>query len=421
MHIYAASCLLPINGSTVEGGAIAVENGLILAVGKLKDLRKRFTAPLLEFPDAVIMPGLVNAHTHLELTHFPAWLAMSGLDTTCCSYVDWIIRVIKVKRQTALDALSRSLLEGIKMSLQSGTTMVGDILSERRLIPAYKNSKLSGRVFLEFLGQDQSRSAQLLDTLDQDISSIPENFLPGISPHSPFTISQALLRALLDAARSRMIPLTMHLSESKDESTFFRASTGRIAEDLYPFIGWEEFLPEPMGITPTQWLDYSNALEPDFLAVHGVNLSKSDIAMIKDRGASVVLAPRSNHNLDVGKTPVREMLQAGIPLSLGTDSLASCDSLSLWDEMRFLLDAFPESFSPSDAIKMATIGGARAIKRDREAGTLEPGKRADFIVMEIGTKLASGKVCEQLIEGARVQGVWCSGKNALSSVTDLQG
>jgi cytosine/adenosine deaminase-related metal-dependent hydrolase len=70
---------------------------------------------------------------------------------------------------------------------------------------------------------------------------------------------------------------------------------------------------------------------------------------------------------------------------------------------------------------MATIGGARAIKRDREAGTLEPGKRADFIVMEIGTKLASGKVCEQLIEGARVQGVWCSGKNALSSVTDLQG
>lgn len=420
MRIYAASYLLPINGSTIEGGAVAVENGLIKAVGRLKDLRRKFTAPVLDFPGAVIMPGLVNAHTHLELTHFPEWLALSGLDASNRSYVEWIIQVIKVKRQAGFEALSMSLLEGIKMSLKSGTTMVGDILSERRLIPAYKNSKLSGRLFLEFLGQDQNRYSQLLDTLEHDINSMPENFLPGISPHSPFTVSQALLRSLLVAARSRMIPLTMHLSESEEESTFFRASTGRIAEELYPFVGWEEFLPNPMGNTPAEWLDLSDAIAPDFLAVHGVNLSQADIDMIKDRGASVVLAPRSNHNLDVGKAPVKEMLQAGIPLSLGTDSLASCGSLSLWDEMRFLLDAFPESFSPADAIKLATIGGARAIKRDHEAGSLEPGKRADFVVMESWNKLAPGKVCEQLIEGSRVQGVWCSGENVWGSVTDLQ-
>ncbi len=412
MHIYAASYLLPINGSPVEGGAVAVESGRIMAVGRVDDLRKQFTAHIHEFPGFVLMPGLVNAHTHLELTHFPEWRRQYGPDNSLHSYVDWIIQVIKVKRGLDFAALSASLLDGLRISLQNGTTMVGDILSERRLLPLYKKSLLAGRIYLEFIGQDPERYCQLLDAIDQEISFLSGDFLPGISPHSPFTVSQTLLNLLLAAARSRVIPLTMHLSESAEERSFFRDTSGSIAEDLYPFVDWEKYLPKPMGVTPTEWLDSSGALTADFLAVHGVHLCESDILKIKKNGSSVVLSPRSNHKLDVGRAPVELMVKAGIPLSLGTDSLASNDSLSLWDEMRFLLDSFPGTFSPADAVKMATIGGARAIKRDHEAGSLEPGKRADFIIMKTGSRPAAEKVYEQLLEDSKVCGVWCCGDEA---------
>lgn len=415
MHIYAASYLLPINGSPVEGGAVVVEKGLVRAVDKLAVLRKKFSAPVHEFPGAVLMPGLVNAHTHLELTHFPLWIKKCGLDPSYYSYVEWIMQVIHVKRQVGYEDLCASLLEGFRLSIQNGTTMVGDILSERLLIPLYEKSQIAGRVYLEFLGHDPLRYTPILESIDHDISLLPEHFHPGISPHAPFTVAATLLQLLLSLACTRKIPLAMHLSESAEERSFFQNSSGSIADELYPFVGWEEYLPVPMATTSTEWLDRFSALSPDFLAVHGVQLSSADIALLKDRRASVALVPRSNHNLAVGKAPVKELLQAGIPLSLGTDSLASSDSLSLWDEMRFLLDVFPQSFSPGDALRMATIGGARAIQRDHEAGTLEPGKRADFIVMETGNKTGAGNICEQLIEDSKVRGVWCGGEKVWSS------
>ncbi len=411
MQIYAASYLLPISGSPVEGGAVAVENGLIKAVGRLADLRSRFAAAAVhEFPGAVLMPGLVNAHTHLELTHFPAWLAKSAHGSDACSYVDWIIRVIKVKSGLTLDELVASLLAGLKISLQSGTTMVGDILSERRLIPLYKKSLLSGRLYLEFIGQDPARYSERLLSIHEDLRSLPDNFLPGLSPHAPFTVSAPLLHALLDVASDTHFPLTMHLAESAEESAFFFNSSGRIATELYPFVGWDRYLPEPLGISPTEWLDSERALSPDLLAVHAVHLNQADIDVVKGTGTSVVLVPRSNYNLGVGKAPVQLLLEAGVPLALGTDSLASSDSLSLWDEMRFLLDEFPGVFTAKDALRLATIGGAQALKRDSEAGTLEPGKRADFIVVQTGSSPDKQRLYQQLLEGAKILAVWSGGK-----------
>lgn len=415
MHIYAASYLLPINGSPVEGGAVVVEKGLIRAVDKLAAIRKKFSAPVHEFPGAVLMPGLVNAHTHLELTNFPVWLNKGGFDASYYPYIEWIMQVIHVKRQVGYEDLCASLLEGFRLSIENGTTMVGDILSERHLIPLYENSHVAGRVYLEFIGHNPLRYTPMLESIDSDFSLLPRHFHPGISPHAPFTVSATLLQSLLSLARSRKIPLAMHLAESSEERSFFHNSTGSIADTLYPFVGWGEYLPEPMATTSTEWLELFSALSPDFLAVHGVRLSSADITLLKDRSASVVLVPRSNYNLSVGMAPVKELLQAGIPLSLGTDSLASSNSLSLWDEMRFLLDVFPQSFSPGDALRMATIGGARAIQRDHEAGTLEPGKRADFIIMDTGNKTAAGNICEQLIEDSKVSGVWCGGEKVWSS------
>lgn len=414
MRIYAASHLLPITGPPLEGGAIAVADGRIVAVGSLVALRKQFSAPLEEFPDCILMPGLVNAHTHLELTHFPAWRLRHGLHYSPRSYVDWIIQVIKVKRCLDLTELAASLLEGLKISLQSGTTMVGDFLSDRRLLPFYENSAISGRIYLEFIGQDPERYQPQLASIDEEIHLLPPPFLAGLAPHTPFTVSSSLLRALLTTARHKGLPLATHLAESLEESNFFRDSSGRIAGDLYPFVGWQNFLPAAQQTTPTAWLAAAGALGPDFQVAHGVHLQADEIEMLSSAGSPLVLLPRSNENLAVGRAPVAALLQAHIPLALGTDSLASSDTLSLWDEMRFLLDTFPQLFTPADAVRMATINGAMAIGRGAVGGSLEAGKQADFIVVKASGKTDIAGLYEQLLADARILAVWCAGRKVVA-------
>ena len=399
----------------LPGGGLPLIRGVLLPSAELADLRKSFAAPVEEYPDCILMPGLVNAHTHLELTHFPAWRLRHGLHYSPRSYVDWIIQVIKVKRTLSMAELSASLLEGLKISMQSGTTMVGDFLNDRRLLPFYENAAISGRIYLEFIGQDPSRYAHLLAGVDEDLFQLPSPFLPGIAPHAPFTVSKQLLQSLLETARHKGLPLAMHLAESAAESDFFRDTSGGIAADLYPFVGWHDYLPSPQQLTPTGWLADAKALDEDFLAVHGVHLEQADLEKLKAAGCAVVLLPRSNENLAVGRAPAAALLQAGIPLALGTDSLASSDSLSLWDEMRFLLDVFPQLFAPVDAVRMATINGARAIKRDVDAGSLEPGKQADFLVVQPVNLPDAARIYEQLLDHARVVGVWCAGSNVVTS------
>jgi cytosine/adenosine deaminase-related metal-dependent hydrolase len=409
MEIFAASYMLPINGSPVAGGAIAVADGKIVATGKLNELGKAFKGRVREFPGCILMPGLVNAHTHLELTHFPGWLLKSGLGYAPRSYVDWIIQVIKVKRGVSFADLNRSLLEGCKISLQSGTTMVGDILSDRRLLPAYGDTGLAGRVYLEFIGQDPQRYQPLLESIESDIAKLPADLLPGLSPHAPFTVSQELLKALSTAAERLALPVTTHLAESAEEVQFLADGTGRIAESLFPFVGWAQPGGSLSPSAPVQWLASGNALVNPLTVVHGVHLSLQEIRLLKDQGATAVLAPRSNSNLDVGRAPAWLMKQAGLPMALGTDSLASCDSLSVFDEMRFLLDAYPDVFSPEDAVRMGTINGAEALRRGGEAGSLEVGKRGDFIVVQVDGSLAGDKIYEQLLEDSSLQGVWSAG------------
>lgn len=409
MEIFAASYMLPINGSPVAGGAIAVADGRIVAVGRLADLRRMYPAEVREFPDSVLMPGLVNAHTHLELTHFPAWLHKSGLGYAPRSYVDWIVQVIKVKRGISIEDLCRSLREGCKISLQSGTTMVGDILSDRRLLPVYADCGVSGRVYLEFIGHEPERFEPLLASLEADIAKLPAGLLPGLSPHAPFTVSQQLLAGVVAAAERLALPIVTHLAESVEELRFLAGTPGKISEILYPFVGWEKYVNCQPPSTPADWLHHSGALSCRLAAVHGVHLSLQEIRLLKEHHASIVLAPRSNSNLDVGRAPAWLMKQADIPMALGTDSLASSDSLSLFDEMRFLLDTYPDVFSPEDAVRMGTINGAHAIARGAEAGSLEVGKRADFIVVKTTVAPQGESVYEQLLEDGAIHGVWCGG------------
>lgn len=411
MHIYAASYLLPVSTPPIAGGAIVTDNGRIVAVGPLAELRRLYSAPVREFPGCVIMPGLVNAHTHLELTHFPSWKLRKGIDYSPRTYLDWVIQVIKIRRALTADELIHSIHEGIHKSIECGTTMVGEILSDGSLTPVYRESLLAGRLYREAIGQDPARCEELLRSLEETLATFQSDRLkPGLSPHAPHTLSPRFMQDVAGLAQRFSVPTVIHLAESREETEFMHGSGGKIAELLYPFADWENYLPPPRRTTPTAYLDELGALNEATTVVHCVHITPSDAEILKRRGVSVVLCPRSNNRLVVGKAPAALLKKAGIPLALGTDSLASSDSLSMWDEMRFLLQEFPATFSPAEALELATLGAARALLLDHEAGSLEHGKRADFLVVKPSRLPAPEEITEAVIEENQIEELYLSGE-----------
>lgn len=409
MKIYAASYLLPISSPPIAGGAVAVENGVIAAVGTLPEVSAACDAPVTDLPGCVIMPGLVNAHTHLELTHFPAWKLRKDLDYLPKRYVEWIQQVVKIKRALLPGETEHSVREGMRLCLESGTTSVGDILSDFSLAPLYRDAQLAGRVFLEAIGHDPVMGENLLRRIETTLDIFSGTLLPAISPHTPHTVSPRLLQALHALAVKRAIPKAIHLSETADEASFMHDTTGEIAELIYPMAHWEESLPHPMYTTSTRFLCDLGVLDRSTLAVHAVHVTVDDVRLLKEKGCSVVLCPRSNDRLFVGCAPHKLLKSAGVPLALGTDSLASNDSLSLWDEVRYLQQQAQGIFSAEELIAMATIGGARALQIEAGAGSLEPGKRADFQVLSCGS-VSETSVHAALVTKGRLEQVYVAGE-----------
>jgi aminodeoxyfutalosine deaminase len=412
MQIYTASYVLPISSAPIPGGAVAVENGLITAVGSAAALRKSSGAKVTDLPGCVIVPGLVNAHTHLELTHFPAWKVRKDLDYLPKTYVEWIRQVMKIRRALAPGEVELSVLEGLRLCIESGTTAVGEILSDFTLAPLYAASPISGRLFLEAIGQDPVSCDALLERLEASLVALPKGgWLPGISPHTPQTVSQHLFQGLEALARRLSVPKAVHLSESLEEVAFLFDSTGPIAEEIYPMARWEAYLPAPRHATSTSYLDGLGVLDANTLAIHAVHVTPADVALLKQRGVSVVLCPRSNNALNVGCAPHHLLKSAGISLALGTDSLASNDSLSLWDEMRYLQDSVPDAFSPEELLEMGTLGGARALGIEEQSGSLQAGKRADFLVFSGCDTLSEKALYQRILEKGRLEQVYIAGRS----------
>jgi cytosine/adenosine deaminase-related metal-dependent hydrolase len=411
MQIYAASYLYPVSSPPLAGGAIAVAEGRIVDAGPLDRLRAEYGAPVREFPCSVIMPGLVNAHTHLELTHFSSWKLRKGIDYSPRTYVDWIIQVIKIRRTLTRQELEHSLREGIRVSLECGTTTIGEIVSDQTLIPFYEATDIFGRLFLEAIGQDPGRTSSLLTDIEKTVTAFSGNRLrPGLSPHASHTLSSAFLHELAGLARDHSIPAVIHLSESREEAAFMHDSSGKIAELLYPFADWDAYLPAPRRTTSAAYLESLGLLNPLTSVVHCVHITPDDAHILKKHGVTAILCPRSNERLAVGKAPAALLKNCGIPLALGTDSLASNDSLSLWDEMRFLRREFPGLFTPEEVLEMVTMGAAKALHLESEAGSLEKGKRGDFLVLTPPRITSPNELAEALIEESRLDEVFTGGK-----------
>ncbi|MEI6206934.1 MAG: amidohydrolase family protein [Desulfuromonadales bacterium] len=414
--IHASSWLINPDIPPVAGGAILVRNGMVAAVGTLPEVRRVLSCPVVEYPGCAIIPGFVNAHTHLELTHFPAWRLRTTIDYHPRAFTDWIIRLIKIARGLTPDDYPPSVHEGMRMCLESGTTAIGEILANPALATLYKESSLTGRLYFEVLGQEKTRFEGKLNGAVSAVTSHEMGAMTtGLSPHTPYTTCEEYLPRIVETAASHGLPLAIHISESAAETEFIFDSSGPLATDFYPFVGWESNLVPPRHCSSIKLLDRHELLTPTTLAVHCVHVTPADVRILKERGSSIALCPRSNERLDVGRAPVPLFKKFGIPLALGTDSLASNDSLSMWDEMRYALDAFPHDLAPADLFRMATIGGALALGISAHCGSLEVGKRADFQVVEdIGD--VEGKLLERLVLSGNVQEVYAGGERFVGKV-----
>lgn len=406
--IHAASWLLSPGRPPLAGGAFLAVDGLVTEVGTLAELKRKHSLKIREYPGCAILPGFVNAHTHLELTHFPSWKIRNHVEYHPRRFVDWIIQLIKVKRGLTPEDYTHSINEGIRMCLESGTTAIGEIVTAHGLAPLYRSSALGGRLYFELLGHDPARFGKLLDEALAACREGEGRFVSGLSPHAPYTIGEKNLPLIRDAAAASMLPTSIHLAESTVETDFVFDSSGPLAEEFYPFVGWKEYLTPPRRCSSTELLERAGLLNGTTLVVHAVHVSRSDAEILKKRGVSVALCPRSNERLDTGKAPVALLKKLGIPLALGTDSLASNDSLSLWDEIRFALDTFSEELTPDDLFGMCTIGGAAAIGLDASHGRLAPGGRADFQV--VSTTGAGQGLLERIIWSGTLVDVYLAGQ-----------
>ncbi len=287
MKLIRAARLVPVLSPALNDGGLLMEGDRLLDVGPFSCLLKAHPGAEVEDqgPNSIVLPPLVNAHTHLELTHFPQWSA--GLPEPD-SFVGWIKTVIEVKRQINPGQLEASLKEGIRQSLELGTGFVGDILSHHPLGQIYHDEPLKGRLFFETLGIDPERTRQSLDHIAGYLN--PGHIGPmqtGVSPHSPYTLSQAYLKQVNHTAHSAGWPVSIHLGESIEEVLFTRLVEGPMVEDLYPYVGWENSLPEATGFRPWPYLvKFDGGGKGDLLA-HGVQVEPEDVPAMADAGVDV--------------------------------------------------------------------------------------------------------------------------------------
>lgn len=373
-EIHRAQWLVCDADTVIENGCVTVQNNRITYAGPYEKGAKDL---VVDHGFGVLMPCLVNAHTHLELS------ALKGKLSCDQGFSAWVQELLILREKTGIPALTEGVDEGVKELLKSGTGVVGDI-STLGIVKGPLNG-LAGVLFREYLG----------NTVPDQILEDQADLMASWAGHAPHTSSPSLLCALKKACTEKGMPYSIHVAESSEEMNFMTTVKGDWAEFLtYRGIDYSDW-GLPCG-SPVEHLDRLGLLDSSTVCVHMLHASDEDISCLKHKGAHVCLCPRSNHFLHGELPRVLSMHQQGIPLSLGTDSLASTPSLSLWDEMGFVRKHVPE-LAPGELFRMATQNGANALGLGDQFGRLAPGMRAPFIFVPVSAG-KSGHVFERLIQ-----------------------
>ena len=347
--------------------------------------------------DVALMPGLVNAHTHLELSYLHDEVPPAS------EFVTWIRNVMAARRQRPdpraadiVDAIDRAIVE----SRASGTAVVGDVSNTLVTFEPLARSALAAIVFYELIRFNAPDPRALVDAATAEIEALaPTEWVrASLAAHAPYSVAPLVLRAIREAVdRDALRPCSVHLCESAEETEFLRTGLGswrRLLEDVG---AWDPAWTPP-GVSPVQFLDETGFLGANVLAVHGVQMTLDDLGRLKARGTTLVTCPRSNGHTGAGAPPIQDFYDAGVRVAIGTDSLASSPDLNVFAElatMRALAPAVPATA----LLESATIEGARALGFDADYGTIEPAKRARLIAVDLSPDVDD--VEEYLVSGIR--------------------
>jgi cytosine/adenosine deaminase-related metal-dependent hydrolase len=316
----------------------------------------------------------VNAHTHLELS----WMRDRVRRDT--SMAAWAERLMALRRTVGSDP-QEPIAGAILDARRAGTAVVGDITNTLLAYDALADSDLSAVLFRELLGFHAVDAERLVADTAAEIDALtPYGWLrPSIVPHAPYSVSPALLRAIAAAAGDR--PVSVHLGESEDEIQFLRDGTGAWRELLERFGVWNASWAPP-GCGPVEYVDRVGLLNDRLLAVHGVQFTDPELARLARAGATVVTCPRSNEWTGAGAPPIARFYASGVRVAIGTDSLASVRDLNVFQELAAMRRLAPE-VRAARLLESATRQGADALGFGTELGTLEPGKRAELVAVDL--------------------------------------
>ncbi len=373
---YAAPWLLPIEGPPVADGAVLVDaHGRIAAAGPAALVPTPPDAYIERLHDAVLLPGLVNTHTHLELT------GLAG-QVEDADFAGWIGHLILLKARRSVDEVRAAAVRGIREGWAAGVTTVADTGDSGAVIEALAGLGGSGIAYHEVFGPHPAQVEEAfrgwVGRLDELGRFAGERVTLGGSPHAPYSVSGPLYARVARHAAEVRLPLAVHLAESPEESALLAGQGGAFAE------GWKRReipLPTAPGCTPVAWLEQHDVLGPRTLCIHVVQASGSDLDTLARRGAAIAHCPRSNERHGHGRAPLTEMRQRGIRVGVGTDSVASVSPLDLLSEARAAGQL--AGLTAGEMLALVTVDAARALGLEAGIGSLAPGKWADLVALDL--------------------------------------
>jgi cytosine/adenosine deaminase-related metal-dependent hydrolase len=386
---YSADWLLPISASPIAGGAVTVDDGRIVAV--------EATAPAdsVRLGRAAILPGLVNAHTHLELSY------LRGRIPSAPTFIDWVRPMLAARRERSLlddSTIAIAAQRALDEARACGTAVVGDVTNTLAVVPLLRERGVPAAVFYELLGFNVDNPQPQVTVARTAISALPDHpdLRLSLAPHAPYSVSPALFTAIrTDLDTHRPAVSTVHLGESREEVEFLRKGAGPWRTLLEELRVWNEQWEAPRA-SPTEYLADIGFLDSSVLVVHGVQFDGTDLARLHTLRSTIVSCPRSNQYVGVGAPPLEAFYAMDVEVAFGTDSLASVADLSLFAELAEARRIAPKVPARS-LLRSATLTGARALGFDAEFGSIEPGKRAALIAVRLPERVSD--VEEYLVSG----------------------
>lgn len=380
-QLWTADLVCPVRDLPIRNGAVLTSKGKILAVGEEKFVRPHNTLVTeRRFENAILIPGLVNSHTHLEL---------SGIQTLPSKMSDWIPDLVSQIREWPSHLFLSSSRIGTANSISSGVTCVGDISISGESHTAIVDAGMRGVVFHEVLGINSKEAKSIFDKKMNKIyksnnyKGESNDFVrQGLSPHSPYSTSVELYERAVSYGSLNSCKVATHLSESPAELQFIETGAGPF-QKMYKKLGINMDSFEPYGCSPVEFFNQKGILEKINIAVHCNQTDENDWRLLRTNNVYVCLCPRSASFFNHSMADILRMRDEGVMLCLGTDSLASSPSLSVLEEAIALREQ-DSSIEANELLAYCTISGSKALGFEKEGvGSLMPGGVADFTAIQV--------------------------------------